>query len=267
MGLVGRLGADPREGAGQLLADLAKDPKLEDWYPQLIWALEEQRVIRRDASYKHPSIEQVQETLRGGSPANASDLAALLVDRLDDIRDNLRGGSSDPWRRFWNVDRYGRPTEAMPEDTCRDVLLDKLRPWLPDGVEAVPEGSYASGTRSDIRVSCRGFNVPIEIKKDSHRNLWKAMRDQLMANYTRDPATDGHGIYLVLWFKDTDKAATRHPVSGVRPSTPEELKEWLEQSLTQEEARKISVVVLDVTKPGSEAAGTDRRLATAGRSL
>ena len=272
MGLIGRLGADPREDAGQLLAELAKDPRLEDWYPQLIWALEEHRVIRRDASYRHPSIEQIQETLRGGSPANAADLAALLVDRLDDIRDDLRGGSSDPWQLFWNEGEHRRLIGPKSEDSCRNALLGQLtgqlrRSRLPDGVEAVREGSYASDTRSDIRVSCRGFNVPIEIKKDSHRNVWKAMRDQLMASYTRDPATAGHGIYLVLWFKETDKPATRHPGSGMRPSTPEELKEWLEQSLTQEEARKISVIVLDVTKPGSEAEGTDRRLAPVGSSL
>ncbi len=76
------------------------------------------------------------------------------------------------------------------------------------------------------------------------------MRGQLMAKYTIDPATEGHGIYLVLWFADADNPVTRHP-DGVRPRSPDELRRWLEQDLSPEEARKISVIVMDVTKPGT----------------
>ena len=43
---------------------------------------------------------------------------------------------------------------------------------------------------------------------------------------------------------------TRRPPDGIRPSTPEELRRRLEQELTAEEARKISVIAMDVTKPG-----------------
>ena len=115
-------------------------------------------------------------------------------------------------------------------------------------MDAVREGSYAADTRSDIRANCRGFNVPIEIKKDSHPDLWKAIHDQLIAQYTTDPATDGYGIYLVLWFAEPKKLATRHP-DGSRPSTPEELQRRLEHQLTADQARKITVIVMDVTKP------------------
>ena len=80
------------------------------------------------------------------------------------------------------------------------------------------------------------------------------MRDQLMAQYTTDPATDGYGIYLVLWFADPNKPASRHP-DGSRPSTPEELRRRLEQELTADQARKIAVIVMDVTKPSRRAGG------------
>ena len=87
------------------------------------------------------------------------------------------------------------------------------------------------------------------INKDSHPDVWKAMHDQLMALYTTDPATDGYGIYLVLWFADPDRPATRHP-DGSRPNTPDELQHRLEQERTADEARKITVIVMDVTKTG-----------------
>ena len=64
------------------------------------------------------------------------------------------------------------------------------------------------------------------------------MRDQLMAKYTTDPATEGYGIYLVLWFADPDKPISQSP-DGVRPSSPDELRQWLERDLSPEKARKI----------------------------
>ena len=162
--------------------------------------------------------------------------------------EHLRGGNSDFWRQFWNENPRRHLTGAKPEDSCRDALLTNLQLRLPDSVDAVREGSYAADTRSDIRAASRQFNVPIEIKKDSHPELWKAMRDQLMAKYTTDPATDGYGIYLVLWVADPNKPATRQP-DGTRPLTPEELRRRLEQELSANEARKIAVIVMDVTKP------------------
>ncbi len=45
-----------------------------------------------------------------------------------------------------------------------------------------------------------GFNVPVEIKKDTHPDLWRAIHEQLIPKYVRDPGADGHGIYLVFWF-------------------------------------------------------------------
>ena len=251
--LIGQLGAEPGDEAQRALAGSVEGPGLEGWHPHLTRARQAQRVIHRDASYSHPSIEQVQDTLNDGPPTDAADLRALLEDRLNDMCEYLRGGSSDFWRQFWNEDPHRRLTGAKPEDSCRDALLANLQLRLPDEVDAAREGSYAADTRSDIRAICRRFNVPIEIKKDTHPDLWRAMRGQLMAQYTTDPATEGYGIYLVLWYADAGKPLTRHP-DGSRPSSPEELKRRLEQALTADEARKISVIVMDVTKPGGRAA-------------
>ena len=246
--LIDRLGKEPGEQAERTLKRLIADPELEGWRPHLQRALEGQRIISRDASYKHPDLYRIQETLNDGPPANAADLTALLQDRIDDFQRDLQGGDTDTWRQFWNEDQYGGLTEQKPENSCRDALASNLKLRLPDDVELMREVSHAANTRADVQGRCGGFKVPVEIKRDSHRELWTAMRDQLMANYTTDPATDGYGIYLVLWFADQDKPVTRRP-GGTRPSSPEELKKWLAEELSPEEARKISVIVLDVTKP------------------
>ena len=246
-GLIRQLSTSADDEAHEGLARLIDDPHLRPWHGQLTWAQENQRIVYRDAYYSHPSITGVQNTLSNRAPASAADLAALLGDRLQDIAEHVHGDNTNPWERFWNVNSYRRPIKGKPEESCRDVLLETLKERLPRGVDAVPEGRYAADKRADIRASFAGFNVPIEIKKNDHRDLWSALRRQLINQYTTDPATSGYGIYLVLWF-GADRTA-RHP-NGTRPDTPDELARQLQHELTADEARKISVIVIDATKPG-----------------
>jgi len=246
--VIGQLASLPGSEAQEALSDLIEDARLASWRGHLERARERQCVICRDASYTHPTIGQVQRTLENHRPANASDLAALLDDRLADIRDDICGGSTDSWRDFWKEDSHDRPTEPRSENSCRNVILRALRERLPPEVDASREGSYVADTRADIRVACDGFNVPVEIKKNCHRDLWSALRTQLVGKYTTDPATSGHGIYLVLWF---GAGATKTSPAGTRPATPVELQEQLEQELTVDESRLISVIVMDVTRPGA----------------
>lgn len=244
--LIEQLGAIAGDRADRAFVAMIDDPRLERWHDRLVSAHERQRVVNRDASYRHPGIKDVQRTLTNGAPANAADLAALLVDRLQEISGDVRGGSTNLWRQFWNEDSHGRPTDSKPENSCRDALLATLRMRLPSEVDATPESNYAADNRADVRASCTGFNIPMEIKKNSHADLWTAIRRQLIGKYTTDPATCGYGVYLVLWFGAN---ATKTPPDGNRPGSPEELKQHLEQDLTADEARKISVIVMDVTKP------------------
>ena len=203
--------------------------------------------------FRHPNIEQVCRTLNDGPPANAGDLAALVTDRLEEIGAQIRNGNTDDWRQYWNENSHGRTTEPKPENSCRDALLSDLKQRLPEDVDASPEGHYANDKRADIRVFCRGFQAPVEVKKDSHPKLWSALRDQLIAQYVRDPATDGYGIYLVLWFGqsgEVDRARMPPPPSGTRPRSPGELQARLVATLTRDEKRKIAVCVMDVSPGG-----------------
>ncbi len=246
--LISLLGSMPGNEAQLALAHLTDDPQLAGWHNHLKRTLESQRVLQGDAAYRHPSIDQVQHTLNNGLPANAADLAALVTERLNEIALRLRGDNSNPWRQFWNEDQHGRPTTPKPEESCRDAILAQLREAVPTGVAVEPERRYAAGTRADITVTYGGHNIPIELKKHTHPELWTAPRAQLVSQYTTDPATDEHGIYMPLWFGLEDSKPTPPP-EGHRPTTAAELEERLEQDLTPEEARKISVLVLDVSKP------------------
>ncbi len=178
--LVQCLATSPTATASDALNSLLADPSLSLWHSQLSWARDSQLVIRRDVHYRHPDVAQVCKTLNGGTPANPDDLAALVVDRLHEIAAQIRDGNTDDWKKYWNVDSHGRPTDPRPENNCRDTLLDDLRHRRPDEVDVQPEGQYADDRRSDIRIACRNFQVPVEIKKDSHRDVWSALQNQLI---------------------------------------------------------------------------------------
>ena len=252
-GMIGELAALPDEDVSRTLEQIAAEPTLARWRPVLLQARDDQRVVRRDATYRHPDIQQICLTLDDGQPANPADLAALVTDRLAELGDRIRNGNTDDWRQYWNEDEYGRPCQPKHEESCRDALLSDLRQCLPDELDAQPEGQYANDKRADIRISCRDFQIPVEIKKNSHPKLWSALRDQLIAHYTRDSATDGYGIYLMLWFGELDEQRTPPPPAGVRPKGPDALKARLEEALTPEEARKISVCAIDVSAPAADA--------------
>ena len=243
--LIQRLSASPDKHASEALDSLLEDSMLYRWHKTLSHARDTQRIIRRDADYRHPTIEQVCQTLKGGTAANPGDLAALVMDRLEELTDRIRKGNTDDWRQYWDGLRGQSPTPKHEED-CRDALLSDLQQRLPQGIDAQPEGQYANDKRADIRVSYGGFQVPVEVKKNTHRDVWSALRNQLIAQYVSDPETDGYGIYLVFWF---GKQCTQAPPSGQRPADAETLKERLEAKLSADEVRKISICVIDVSKP------------------
>ena len=232
--------------ATDALRKLVSDPELEKWERELQHARDIQSVVRRDADYRAPTPNQVIEVLRDGPPAGAADLGELVVDRLKRIAEEARTTNANLWRQFWNEDA-GKPTKPKYENACRDALLARLRHRLPAGCDAQPEGQYAGNRRADLRISCGEWNVPVEIKKTSHSDLWRAVGNQLLPRYTNDPATEGLGIYLVLWFGRDPKM--RLAPNGKRPKTPKKLRKWLRAALKPEERRRAAVLVMDVTPP------------------
>ena len=245
--MIAHLGTLPDQDAGDMLAALLADDALHRWHTVLSRARYAQRAAGREASFRHPDIRQVSQTLRNRSPANVADLAALITDVLRELARRIRHGGTDDYRQYWNEDPRRRLTTSKHEDACRDALLSDLQQRLaPLGIDAQPEGHYADDKRADIRAQFQGFNVPVEIKKNSHTNLWRAIRDQLIAKYTRDPGAHGFGIYLVFWFGADE---TQLPPSGPRPRKADELEKRLRAILSVDEARMISICVIDVAKP------------------
>lgn len=246
---IGRLASVPTSDVIDALEGLLDDEALRSWRPALLHAADQQAAVRREAEFRHPDLAQVLQALDNHGPANAADLAALTFDLLTEISRNIRDGSTNDWRQYWHQVKGGESWRPKDEDDCRDALLSDLRYGLaPLGVDAAPEGRYADEKRSDIRVSFGGFNVPIEIKKSSHRNLWSAIESQLIAKYTRHPDAAGHGIYVVFWLGGDPKLC-QVPGSGRRPKSAAELEDRLRATLAPEQRHLIGVRVIDIAIP------------------
>ena len=240
------LAGDPDPKASATLADLLGNADLSRWRHSLSRAADDQRVYRRDHEFLHPTAAQAAETLQGGPPAGPADLAALVLDRLNNLSVRMRSGNTDDWKEFWNESGHSRPTDSKPEESCTQALVRGLRRIFPAHISVDREVRYPNDARPDISVSYGDSRVPIEVKRNDNRDLWRAARTQLMAKYTIDPATNGHGIYVVLWF---GRDRTQFSPTGTRPAAPADLQSQLEDTISDHERRTIYFSVIDVAAP------------------
>ena len=253
---ISSLGSETSAVATGVLQALADSPNAQAWLACIADARLRHVQRRREHEFRHCTVRQVVETLDNRSPANVGDLAALVLDELTSLSQKIRRGPTSDWRQYWNVDRHNRPTAPKPEDACRDAVLSDLQDRLaPRGIDAQPEGVYANDRRADIRMSFAGFNLPVEIKRSCHHDVWTAVSEQLAANYTPDPGAGGFGIYLVFWFGDAEGCRPTK-CGDWRPTTPYEMEQRLGQSLCERDRNLISICVVDVSVPPGKVMGT-----------
>ncbi len=247
--LISLLASDPHPSAAAEIKHLMLVPRLKPWREQLRHSTLSQQGVAREAYYIHPSPRAAALTLANRAPANRADLMALTLDHLQDIGYHLRGADTTGLRLYWKTGPDDAPV-PKGENDCRDILLDRLRDRLaPLGPSVVPERQAADDKRADLRVEFMASGhllaVPIEIKKENNESLWLAWRDQLQALYTIDPAADGHGIYLVLWFGHKPRASPE----GERPAGAQALQQLLTERVPMKDRSRLAVRVLDLSLP------------------
>lgn len=248
--LLNQLGNTPGEDGTMILAELLSQPNLSAWHNQIQDAQQTQRLNRREALFKHPSATQVISTLGNQKPANVADLSALAVYCLKQLAPKMHGSNTDSYEHFWNEGDYGKPEKPRYENRCRNYLLERMEPLLSKyDIQVDLEAHQAKNKRADLKLSFtdngKNFHLPIEIKRDYHKDLWRTIHEQLIPLYTIAPETEGRGLFLVLWFNH-NKLPT-HPQGLKPPTSPEQLATMLKETMTPQEQKLIEVFVLDVS--------------------
>ncbi len=247
--LISLLASDPNAAAAAALKNLLAMPGLAPWRKHLEYSTLSQQAVSREATFVHPSPKAAALTLANRAPANRADLMALTLDHLRDIGRHLRGADTTGLRLYWESGVDDKPV-PKGENDCRNILLEQLRNRLaPLGVHVIPERQATDDKRADLRVefsvSGQYLAVPIEIKKENNDGLWLAWRDQLQAFYTNDPAANGYGIYLVLWFGHRPRASP----DGERPINAPALEQLLTKRVPAKDRSRLAVQVLDLSQP------------------
>lgn len=204
----------------------------------------------RDSIFQHPLAKIIEQAIAGGAPANAADLRAVVVEELVRLRAEMHIVDNTPWKRYWNTDANGNVTEPRVENQCRDALKERLQDRLKAyQINAlIPEARRAEETRVDMLVmNAAGRNLPIEIKRHYHKEMWVAASTQLQG-YASDPGADGNGIYLVFWFGEIKPTPPRS--DGKRsPESANELEGMIISDLSSELRERTDVIVMDVSQP------------------
>jgi hypothetical protein len=247
-GFLNELSAMPTQEATSALKALLEDAALGTYQDSVRRALANQQERFREVTYCQPNWEETLATLANGAPANVADLQVLVMAHLHDVRKQIDSGNTDSFKRFWNEDQYGRKACPKPEESCRDVLVDMLRPRVqPLGIAVEPEGHMARDKRADITVFFRGIKLVIELKRDYHADLWTAAENQLDRFYTRDPEAAGYGIYGVFWYGDSRPKSMAPSPEGKVPGYAAELERMLVQSVSAEKRTRIVIIIIDVS--------------------
>ncbi len=247
--LINQLAANHTDQATKELENLLETDTISEWHHKLRGALYNQLTIKREYDFSHANIKQVAEVFHNSAPANAADLAALTLDHIKSLAEQIHNSSTNDYRQYWKGIENDHPVRKAEND-CRDAFLSDLQKRLaPLEISAQPEGHYVNEKRADIRVSYDkrsvSFNVPIEVKCNDSPDLWHAIHNQLIPKYTRDPGAQGYGIYLVFWF---GPKGTPPPPEGTRPKSKKDLEDKLIAQLSNHEAKlRISVFVVDCT--------------------
>lgn len=243
--LIRRLGNDPSHEASVALARLVAEPS--DGYTETIQSVAaEQRRIHVESTYTPPSLETIASIARDDLPVSASDLRAYLVEELAVVQAQIKSDDVDSWRGF-----YHEAAVPHEEERCRDHLLLLLRQGS-TGITFTPEAHVAADKEVDIACSVGALRLPIEVKGQWHRELWRAADRQLARLYAKDWRADEHGIYLVLWFGNQVAENKRlcGPGRGIdSPRTPEQLRKMLTSTSRAALDGRIEVVVLDLSRP------------------
>ncbi|EED7474391.1 hypothetical protein ABQ78_004438 [Salmonella enterica subsp. salamae] len=244
--LIWSINSDTPDNAIPVLGRLLADPRFTYLHKDLqsIYAAQIRKKALRD--FEPPTPDEIVQRLDCDSVVTVEGLRQLVLQELNDFQKAIDGGE------FNSADRFYEKNERLDEVKSTEIIAERLNLRLePQGISITPEHQLKDQNRSDFTASKliggKRRLLVTEVKGQWHRELYSAASAQLYDRYSIHPDAEQQGIFLVIWFGESETVAGRK-THGIK--TAQELKISIEAVLPADLRGLIDVFVLDVSRNG-----------------
>lgn len=242
--LIWSIESDIPDNAIPVLGRLLADPRFisQNKGLQSIYAGQLRKKALRD--FEPPTADEIVQYLDCDSVVTVEGLRQLVLQELHDFQKVIDGGE------FNSADRFYEKNERLDEVKSTEIIAERLNLRLePQGISITPEHQLKGQNRSDFTASKliggKRRLLVTEVKGQWHRELYSAASAQLYDRYSIHPDAEQQGIFLVIWFGESETVAGRK-LHGIK--TAQELKISIEAVLPVDLRGLIDVFVLDVSR-------------------
>ncbi|MDY4379069.1 hypothetical protein SOV92_14740 [Pectobacterium brasiliense] len=242
--LIWSIESDIPDNAIPVLGRLLTDPRFTSQHKELqsIYAGQLRKKTLRD--FEPPTPDEIVQYLDCDSVVTVEGLRQLVLQELHDFQKAVDGGE------FNSADRFYEKNERLDEVKSTEIIAERLNLRLePQGISITPEHQLKGQNRSDFTASKliggKRRLLVTEVKGQWHRELYSAASAQLYDRYSIHPDAEQQGIFLAIWFGESETVAGRK-LHGIK--TAQELKISIEAVLPVDLRGLVDVFVLDVSR-------------------
>lgn len=242
--LIWSIESDNPDNAIPVLGRLLTDPRLTSQHKELQSIYAGQLRKKALSDFEPPTPDEIVQHLDCDSVVTVEGLRQLVLQELHDFQKAIDGGE------FNSADRFYEKNERLDEVKSTEIIAERLNLRLePQGISITPEHQLKGQNRSDFTASKlvggKRRLLVTEVKGQWHRELYSAASAQLYDRYSIHPDAEQQGIFLVIWFGESETVAGRklHSIK-----TAQELKISIEAVLPVDLRGLIDVFVLDVSR-------------------
>jgi hypothetical protein len=242
--LVWPISSDTPDAAIPVLNRLILDSRYADMIKGLKSIRAEHTRKKALAEFAPPTPQDIVDMLDHEAVVTVDGLRKLVLHELSKLQSAIDGGEFDTAKLFYAGD------ERLDEEPCTKIIAERLSLILgPQNITVTPEHHLKHDKRCDFTtakvLSGKRRLLVTEVKGQWHPKLYKAASEQLNDLYAIHPDAENQGIYLVIWFGESQLVAgkKKHGLSSAA-----ELKHDLEDKIPRELRGLIDVFVLDVSQ-------------------
>ncbi len=242
--LIWSINSDTPEDAIPVLNRLLNNPRFTNLHKELqsIYADQIRKKALRD--FEPPKPGEIVQRLDCDSVVTVEGLRQLVIQELHDFQKAIAGGE------FNSADRFYEKNERLDEVRSTEIIAERLNLRLqPQSIAITPEHQLKGKNRSDFTASKliggKRRLLVTEVKGQWHRELYTAASAQLYDRYSIHPDAEQQGIFLVIWYGESETVAGRK-THGIKAA--QELKVSIEAVLPVDLRGLVDVFVLDVSR-------------------